>query len=224
MKLKLSILAAIASFNSVVLGAAISITVDSGGKSIQDENGVALSGGSPTVDADGTSAVLGYFQGATAAAPFGTAGSSFVALTGSGTPFGFNFTVGDLKDNGAGNGELFLNAMTFNTGVADSLLPAVNTPLVVRFFNAASTRLLDVSNAVWLWKTPDTPASTVSINFDNAGLVQRGTGSISDPIDIRTSTAVVGSAVRTTTPVPEPSSVLLLLAGGGLAFARRRRK
>jgi hypothetical protein len=166
---------------------------------------------------------LGYFADGTAAAPFGTSGS-FVELTGASSPFAFNFTVGDLVSNGAGNGELFLDAMTFNTGIADSLFPAVNTPLVMRFFNAANSRILDLSNAAWLWKLPDTPASTLNINFDSAGLLRRGTGSVSDPIDIRTSSSASATGLRTTTAVPEPSSVALLVAGGLFAFARRRNR
>lgn len=228
MKQYILTLAALAALSDFCSAAAIGISIDSGGKSLQNEVGTPLSGGVAGVNRDGTQVVLGYFADASAANPFGVSGN-FTALTGPGTPaWGAgnavnNFTIGDDAVNGAGNGEIFKDTFAINTGVADSILPTPGTPLILRFFNANGTRLLDLANAnLWTWKLPATPASSLNINLDDSGLVRRGTGSLADPIDIRSSVSATGSSFRTATAVPEPS-VVLLSAIGGLTFLSRRR-
>ena len=213
--------------------AAIGFFIDSGGKSLRDENNVALNGGAAAVAADGTQVVLGYFADASTAAPFGTAGpdafGTFIALTGPGTPaWGAgntvnNFTIGDAPSNGAGNGEIFSNLITINTGVADQLLPQPGTPLILRFFNSSKQRILDLANAggLWNWKLPSVPTASVNINLDDPGLVSRGLGSNNRNVSPVLPTT---TNVQTLNPVPEPSSALLALAGAAMFAARRRKR
>lgn len=205
--------------------ASISIDIQSGGTSLRDELGNPLSGGNPGVNGDGTQVLLGYYADSAPATPFGSAGidaiSSFVALTGPSSPFGINFTVGDAVSNTTGNGELFLDAFSISTGIADEILPSAGKPLVVRFFNTAQTFVLDVSNTsgLWNWQTPAVVAPTVSINFDDAGLVVRGVGQ-----NNRT-TLAAGPSPQTLNPTaaPEPTSAALMMVGL-LSFAARRRR
>ena len=204
--------------------ASISIDIQSGEKSLRDELGNPLSGGNPGVNGDGTQVVLGYYADSAPATPFGSAGidaiSSFVALTGSGSPFGINFTIGDVVSNSTGNGELFLDAFSISTGIADGILPSAGKPLVVRFFNTAQTFVLDVSNTsgLWNWQTPAVVAPTVSINFDDAGLVVRGVGQ-----NNRTTLAAGPAPQTLNSVVPEPTSAALVMVGL-LSFAARRRR
>ncbi len=227
--------AALLALASLSYGAAISISIDSGNKSIRNEANAVLSGGVVGTAKDGTAVELGYYSDASASNPFGLAGQ-FIALTGAASPFlqggthpEFNFTVGDTPGNGAGNGELFISnpSLVFNSGIADSLLPPTGTPLVMRFYNAGKVRVLDLANpALWTWLPLTTPPSSVSINFDSVGLVMRGTGNTSDSPNTRSATAVPTSTVNllTTTPVPEPSSILLAVAGAGVILSRRQRR
>jgi hypothetical protein len=205
--------------------ATVAIDIDSGGKSLRNELNVALSGGSAAVNGDGTQVLLGYYSDGSVANPFGVAGSdavsSFIALTGPGSPFGVNFTIGDQVANGAGNGELFVNAFGLNTGVADGLFPSsTSIPLVLRFFNASQTFMLDLSNTngLWNWKLPDTPASTISLSLDSAGLVARATG-----LNARGTTSAAAANLQTLNPAPEPGTVGLLTLGLTALVARRRR-
>lgn len=208
--------------------ATIAISIDSGAKSLRDASNVVLSGGAPGVNGDGAQVVLGYFTDATQAAPFGASGSdafsSFVALTGPGTPFGVNFTIGDDAANLTGNGELFKDIFTISTGVADSILPVQGTPLVLRIFNSQKDLVLDLANTngFWNWKDPATPTSTLQISMDNTGLVFRGVGT-----NNRSAVGISGGTVNLLTNnavVPEPTSALLVSFGIVLLGSRRRRR
>lgn len=207
--------------------ASISITIDSGSQSLRDQLGVVLSGGIAGVNGDGTQVRLGYFNDATSAAnPFGTSAasafSSFVALTGPGTPFGINFTIGDSAGNATGAGELFVDPFSINTGVADGLLPAAGTPLVLRVFNAAQTFFVDLSNntGAWNWVAPNTPPSTLSLNFGDTGLVYRSTGD-----SLRTTVSAPLNVLTNNAAVPEPSAVILCgVAAIGMLSRRNRRR
>lgn len=205
--------------------ATISIVIDSGGKSFRDELGGTLSGGNPSINGDGAKVQLGYYSDASLpSTPFGATGSdaisSFTALTGPGTPFGVNFTIGDSVSNSAGDGELFVDSFSISTGIADGILPTAGKPLVLRIFNGAQTFALDLSNAngLWNWQTPADVPPTVFIYLDDPGLVARGTG-----LNNRSSVSVGASPQTLNSVVPEPTSAALVMVGL-LSFAARRRR
>jgi len=219
-------LSTLALLQALSSAATLAIDIDSGSKVIHSDVGVPLSAGNLLTPLDGTQVRLGYFTDGTVASPFGSNGvdaiSSFVALTGPGTPFGVNFTVGDLVSNGAGNGELFVDAFAINTGIQDSLFPSsTSVPLVLRFFNATQDKVLDISNinGLWNWKLPDSPASSISINLSSAGVVVRGTG-----LNNRTPVAASATPQTLNSIVPEPTSTALLMVGLVSLAARRRRQ
>lgn len=226
MKLLNITVSTLAILQAVCGAATIAIDIDSGAKSIRDDSNVALSAGVFGTAFDGTQVRLGYFADGSVAAPFGATGvdaiSSFIALTGPGTPFGVNFTIGDDPTNLTGNGELFVNAFAINTGIQDSLFPSsTSVPLVLRFYNAAQDKVLDLSNTsgLWNWKLPDSPASSLTLNLDSGGLVSRGVG-----LNNRT-TAAAGSTPQTlNSVVPEPTSAALMLVGLVSLASRRRRQ
>lgn len=226
MKTLLCALAVLAILKLAAPAAALGITLDSGLKTLQDENGAALTAGVLATARDGAQILLGYYPTATLAAPFGPAGTtnqSFVRLTGPGAPFAVNFTIGDLPLNGANAGQLYVDTFSINTGVADAILPPVGMPLVLRVFNrpseGASTFLTELANpAIWKWVLPATPPSGLNMNLDDPGLSKRAVGS-------RTGTPVSGTtfAIRTDEAVPEPCSALLALSGLALLGGRRRK-
>lgn len=226
MKSLFSTIIVVAALDIACVAATVAVDIDSGSKSIRDDAGNPLSGGLLLTAFDGTQVRLGYFADGTAAAPFGVAGasaiSSFIALTGPGTPFGVNFTIGDSVANSAGHGELFVDAFALNTGIQDSLFPSnTNVPLVLRFFNASQDKVLDISNinGLWNWKLPDSPAASISMSLDSAGVVARGVG-----LNVRTHSAV-GSAPQTlNSVVPEPTSAALMMVGMLSLAARCRRR
>jgi hypothetical protein len=227
MKLSLSALAALAAMTVAANAASVSIQIDSGGKSLRNENNVVLSGGLSGTPRDGTQVVLGYFTDSSQAAPFGPVTNTtditttFVALTGPGTPFGVNFTIGDDVTNGTGNGELFIDAFPISTGIADALLPAPGTPLVLRFFNAERTRILDLANGagLWSWRAPATVPPAVVMSFDDPGLVMRATG-----MTERGALAAAEPNLLTLNPIPEPASLALVACGALLLGTRRQRR
>jgi len=226
MKTLKSALAALFFLPAVCGAATIAFDISSDSKSLRDALNVPLSGGNPSVNGDGTQVQLGYFSGAAQASPFGTGGSSaiteFIALTGPGTPWGANFTIGDDVVNGAGNGEIFKGIFTISDAISPELLPAVGTPLVLRFFDANKAFVLDLSNTTgrWSWLAPGTPPPSVHLFMDDPGLVSRGVGP-----NNRSTTAISPATtnLQTTNPVPEPGSVLFLSVGLISLAARRRR-
>ena len=201
----------------------VSINVDTGARVLRNQSSVALTGGSTTVDFDGAVFQIGYYSTATTANNFGN--GTFIALTGEGSFFNVPTTIGDSKDNGAGNGEIFSNRLDIftgqNGGVNDGLLPSPGTPLSLLIYNntniALSSHYEAISNDLWLWATPanDPSQPIVNINFDDSGLVAKSGTNVASP----------GSNVNTNTPVvPEPTSAALLLVGLVSIAARRRRE
>lgn len=235
-KLALASVALFAAFCNIGYSAAlVTISVDTGTKSLQDINGVALSGGAAAINGDGTAVQIGYYTNSTVAAPFGTGlDADFVPLIGSGSQFGLSlFSIGDQATNGAANGEIFADGLNIFTGVNDALLPVAGTPLVMRFHNAAtlggSNQFIALANTTfWLWKTPANAPSQplISLSLDDAGLIGRSKeGGLRDgrafvPVNVTGSSIMTQSALA----VPEPSSMMLLSFLGLIASSRRTRK
>lgn len=204
----------------------VSLFIDSGNvRTFRNQSNALLTGGNTGVNFDGAIVQVGYFTGATVGTNFGTGGSTFVPLTGEGSLFGVNTTVGDSVLNGGDNGTLFSDrldiSLGLNGGANDALLPAANTPLSIRIFNnttiATSTFFEVVSNNLWLWKTPATAPNNPIVNlfFDSAGLIAKSGAAVGVP----------NSSIQTTTPTaaPEPTSAALLMIGLVSLASRRRR-
>ena len=226
MKSQKSLLTGIACFFALTVfsqGAAmVSFFIDSGNRALRNQSGAALTGGSPAVNFDGAVLQVGYFSSATAGNNFA---GNFIPLTGEGSLFNVKTTIGDSILNGGGNGNIFsdrLDLLTgLNGGANDGLLPAANTPLSIRFYNAttiaASTFFETVSNNIWLFKTPAAAPNnpTVNLFFDSAGLVAKSGAIVAAP----------GTNINTNTPTaaPEPTSAALLMVGLVSLASRRRR-
>lgn len=211
-------------FCKMAHGAAlVTVAVSTDTRSLQDINGVALSGGSPTITGDGVAVQIGYYQGATSGSIFFGNGdeNTFISLIGTGSVLGLGLTLGDTSANGAANGEIFADVDV--TG-ANAAFPAAGVPLVMRFFSAAtlsgSTRFEAISNLAWGWVNPvNLPSiARVDMNFDIPGMVAKSGANIS----------AFGSPIRASSPnplaVPEPTSLMLVSIVGLLASARRNRK
>lgn len=208
---------------SVNAAALVTIAVSTDSRSLQDVNGVALTGGSSNVSGDGTAVQIGYYQGATPNTIFFGGGdeTTFVPLIGAGSVLGLNLTVGDTALNFAGNGEIFADIDITGTHAA---FPAVGVPLVMRFFTSTSltglgSRFEAISNLSWRWVNPvDLPSiARVDMNFDISGMVSKSGANIANS----------GAAIRASSPnplaVPEPTTVLLItLAGAMMCFRRNR--
>ena len=201
----------------------VTVTIDTGGRSLRNELNSALPGGNLGINGDGAVFQLGYYVSATPGSNFGN--GNFVPLTGEGSLFNVSTTIGDAVFNSAGHGELFsvpLDIFTgLNGGVNDSLLPASGTPLSVRFFNSTtiglSTYFEAVSNNSWLWQTPaNAPTQpNISVNFDDPGLVAKSGANV----------GTSGTNIQTNTQiVPEPTSGVLMVVGLLSLAARRRRQ
>lgn len=226
MRILATTVSTLAVMHTVCTAATIAIDIDSGSKSLRNESNVPLSAGALGAALDGAQVRLGYFADGTTAAPFGTLGSdaisTFIALTGPGTPFGVNFTIGDLVANGAEDGQLFIDAFALNTGIQDALFPSsTSVPLVLRIYNSTQDKVLDLSNisGLWNWKLPDSPASSVSLSLDSVGLVARGIGN-----NTRTAVAAGPTPQTLNSVVPEPTSAALMMVGLLSLAARRRRQ
>lgn len=203
--------------------ALVTVAVSTDSRSLQNASGVALSGGNPVIDGDGTAVQIGYYQGATANTIFFGNGdeTTFVTLIGAGSVLGLNLTVGDSVVNAPANGEIFAD---INVIGSSAFYPAAGVPLVMRFFSSTSVSgspfFQVISNLAWKWVAPvNLPSiARVDMNFDIPGMASRNGAAISaDGTPIRAATA---------NPlfVPEPTSFLLLSSVGVIAFARRNRK
>lgn len=198
------------------------VNFDSGGRLVVNSNGATpLFGGTPA-DNDGAVLQLGYFTTSTAADLFS---GVFVPLTGEGslnTTFA-NTRIGDQTLNGGTDGRfaLSLNFTAGNAGTGNSL-PAANTLLAIRFYNAttigASSFFQTVADIAWLWKSPSNPASNVSLSLDDGGLKLQSNPGAASP--------ATGTPIATTIPTaaaPEPTSAALLMVGLVSLASRRRR-
>lgn len=217
------------------------VSFDSGGQAIYDQNTGAmnaLSGGT-AANGDGTVLQLGYYDAATTANNFA---GNWVPLSGEGSlntaviPGGpvtnptnetYNQTsIGDLTANGAGNATfaISLNFVAGNATSGNSLPSSTTIPLALRFYNGASiatsTFYNVVSDDLWLWKTPNTPPVNVNISLNDLNLewLSIGLGQAGN------------TAFHTTIPlsqIPEPGTIAAASAcavGLVVAALRRRRK
>lgn len=176
---------------------------------LKDINGVPLTSGTEA-RRDGTILQLGYYTEATVENPFT---GTWVAMTG--TTITSSTTMGDS------GGGFFDGTFDFrNDQYKDSYsnVPAVGTPLAIRFYDSTSLATANYFNCVsntsgaWNW-TVGEPAPTITMAVV--------------PTSIPTSATQVwqggaSSAFRTTIPIPEPSGCLLLTAAAGLCIRRKR--
>ena len=81
-KLALSTFASFTVFcQTAYCAALVTIAVDTGGKTLQDLNGVALTGGVSSINGDGAAVQIGYYTNSSAASPFGSGfDADFVSL------------------------------------------------------------------------------------------------------------------------------------------------
>lgn len=204
-------------------GATLVTTVnfDSGSRLLVNSNGVTPLTGGTIADGNGAVLQLGYFSTSTAADLFS---GTFVPLTGEGslnTTFA-NSSIGDQTANGGVDGRfaLTLNFTSGNAGTGNSL-PAANTFLAIRFYNAttiaSSTFFETIADTAWLWKSPSNPPSNVSISLDDSGLKRQSNPGAASP--------AAGTPISTAIPTaaPEPTSTALVLVGLVSLAARRRR-
>ena len=87
MKILKSVLTTILTFSALCeigySAALVTIGVDTAGRNLQNLAGQSLTGGAPGVNGDGAALQIGYYQGATAANPFGTGlDAEFVSMIG----------------------------------------------------------------------------------------------------------------------------------------------
>lgn len=190
----------------------------------------ALSGGGAG-DGNGDVLQLGYYSAATLVNNFagtwvplsGQTSLNTAIVPGSNPSEPYNATsIGDLTVNGAADGSFALS-LNFVAGspTSGNSFPAAGVPLALRFYNgtsiANSTFYNVVSDDLWVWKTPVTPPTNVTISLDDLGLEWQS---------IALGQAA-NTAFHTTIPitaVPEPSTWVAgaLVAATLAAVARRR--
>jgi len=214
----------------------VDVNIDSGNYTLYNQGTTALSAGT-SAEGDGAIVELGYYSLGTVSNPFA---GTFIALSGvesantgnlapssSATEIMNQTSIGDTTIGAGGSTDgVFGIKLNFITGSATQglNLPAVGTPLVIKFYNSATLADATYFNAVantssWLWPTAGSPPNdpTLGMSLNKAGLTWY-------------SVAVAGqsgtSAFHTTvSTVPEPTSIALL--GGGLLLlgsVMRRRK
>lgn len=173
------------------------------GVRFQDRSGNYLTAGT-SLGGDGAILQLGYYAGATQADPFA---GTWVPLTGPGT--GQRSTIGD---SGGWLDGTFNLVHHFKQSTPD--VPAIGTPLAIRFYDATSLATANYFNCVsntngtWNWDLGD-PEPTVTLSFKVSSPTQVWQGG-------------TDSAFRTTIAIPEPSAALLAACGTLLALRRRR--
>jgi hypothetical protein len=194
---------------------------------------VALSGGSPGSNNDGTLIQLGYFSTGTAANNFAGIWTPITGATSLGKT-----TIGDSADlSGAGNGIFQFNTF-FATGTSNvdvyvngfdsgyyqthssisitSSLPPNQQILAIRFFdsNSGTGMYNTVSSDTWKWSSPD---NVSIINIDLAA------SSATLEWESVAAFGLTGTEFKTVLPIPEPSTYALMFIGAlGMMVLRRR--
>lgn len=213
-------LALFASCTAINAAIVTQIDFNTDGPLFVNQLGAPLSAGGQA-NGDGFLYQLGYFSTATTANNFS---GTWVPLTGEGS-LNSDFASSRIGDGDGADGEVYAS-FTFDTGVSTrgSALPSSNAvPLSIRFYNAstiaAATFYNTVSNDLWLWKSPATPAPlppTVFMSLTDPGLAF-------ESVDVNGQT-LGASQLRTTIPVPEPTSAFLVAVGAAGLMMRRRRQ
>ena len=216
---KVAILAAVLFAGQSANCAAVTrVYFETGNFQIAGNHGTLLSGGSPTVDHDGTVMQLGYYR------DVGDGVLGWVPLTGEGsrnTAFAHS-TIGDSFLYGADYG-VFADTWLFTAGnpATGQDLPTVGTPLSVWFFDATSiagaSAYQILSNPLWIWKAPQEPPDNpvVSMSLDDAGTKMLFNRDLPADRIIRLNQGLL---------VPEPTTPLLAVVGALKLMARRLRR
>lgn len=198
------------------------VQFDTGSYEIDNFDGTILSGGSSTVDQDGTVVQIGYYIN-----PLNPS-SGWVPLVGerSANSAFANSTIGDRAALSGGDDGIFEDGWLFTVGsvTTGQSLPPAGKPLRVRFYNATSlalsTAYQEVFNSLWLWQAPADVMPPDSIPLVNMSLTDAGTKLLTGdnlPVNghIRTDQGRV---------VPEPTTFLMSVAGVlALVGGRRHR-
>jgi hypothetical protein len=205
------------------------VSFDSGTKTMFDQGNTALFGGT-AADGDGDVLQLGYFTGANFSGQFvvlaGETSANGAALipgsNGTGTEPYSDLSIGDLSENGAGDGTFALSLDFITSSNSGNNLPAAGTQLALRFYNTTtitpSSLYNTVTSSLWVWAAPATPPSTVTLSLDDANLVWESIARLGQSSN---------TAFHTTIPIPEPSTFASMLTGAGMlgfVVIRRRRR
>ena len=198
------------------------VQFDTGSYEIDNFDGTILSGGSSTVDHDGTVVQIGYYIN-----PLNPS-LGWVPLVGEGSANSAfaNSTIGDRAALSGGDDGIFEDGWLFTVGsvTTGQSLPPAGKPLRVRFYNATSlalsTAYQEVFNSLWLWQAPADVMPPDSIPLVNMSLADPGAKLLTGdnlPVNghIRTDQGRV---------VPEPTTFLMSVAGVlALVGGRRHR-
>jgi hypothetical protein len=183
----------------------LGLFVSTGG-GLRSNSGQLLAAGLQGINGDGTVLQIGYYSLADAINPFR---GQWVPITGPGTPYQTTIGDGDKTDG-------FIKLTSDLTdGTFGFVVPAVGTPLALRFYDSTSIASANYFNAVaatdgsFTWVAPSVPESNSSLALPASQIVwQDGTG----------------SAYRTTIAIPEPSAAAVIaFTFGVLSFRRQRR-
>ena len=222
-------IASFALFVSSSFAASIVVNIDSGDKEFRNFSDStvltagAKNGANQIADHDGALIQLGYFSNATSADLFS---GTWIPLSGEGSAgftgpnLNFRTTIGDNRDNGVGDGQ-FATQLLFTDANPSSFqnLPTPGRPLAIRVYDgltlATSTRFETISSNIsgWLWRAPGDPQPvSIDLSLFDSGLRLQSTNAA----------PAANGQIRTVTPVPEPSSLLLLSIGALVSLKRRR--
>lgn len=203
--------------SSVAYADSAGLSFDTGGTiSIKgSDNATVLSGGT-ALAGDGFVVEIGYYSTASAGNNFS---GNWISIAGGGslnTAFA-GTSIGDINDNGAGDGT-YANTLVFDTTLPNTVvaLPSAGQVMTVRFYNAATlsaaTHFAAVSNNTWTWLAPAVVQSNMTYSLDDIGVVWQG--------------SFVGYTGNIISAVPEPAAYAALLGVGamGLVVWRKRRK
>ncbi|MEA3209357.1 MAG: hypothetical protein QOE70_2414 [Chthoniobacter sp.] len=153
--------------------AQVTVSFDTGTKKVfADAAHAAALGSGSSADGDGCVVELGYYNAANAGHPFA---GEWVALTGESSRNVARTSIGDSAGAGPGTVAFSLTFVAGSSATGNNL-PATETPLAVRFYNArtiaAATRFNVASSGTWRWREPQpAPANpVVNLSLDDAGL------------------------------------------------------